>query len=352
MTSLVCNKEKAMNIEILDSEDYEWNEYVSSSYRATGAHLAGWRRVFERSFGHQSFYLMARDGGRVVGVLPLVLMKSRLFGRFLVSVPFLNYGGICAEDPISADSLLEAAIELAEVHGSTHIELRHQGEQRMDLPSRDHKVAMVLDLPDHWEDLWAGFRAKVRSQIRRPEKEGMYCTVGGVEKLDEFYEVFAHNMRDLGTPVYSKTFFENVLLEFPQKAHILTTMYGDRPVAAGIVFGHNGTLEIPWASSLRAYNHFAGNMLLYWTALKFACEQGFRRFDFGRSTPGEGTYRFKAQWGAAPVTLTWQYWLSKGEALPDITPKNPKYRLAIRIWRRLPIPVTRVVGPLIVKSIP
>jgi FemAB-related protein (PEP-CTERM system-associated) len=176
--------------------------------------------------------------------------------------------------------------------------------------------------------------------------------VGREELLDSFYDVFSENMRDLGTPVYAKAFFENMLGEFPGRTWIGVVRSGGRPVAAGILAGFRERLEIPWASSLRQFNRFSPNMLLYWTCLEFGCANGFRQFDFGRSTPNEGTYRFKEQWGAQPWPLHWFYWLPKGRPMPQVNPRNPKYRAAIGVWQHLPVSVTRLIGPSIVKYIP
>ena len=212
---------------------------------------------------------------------------------------------------------------------------------------------MLLELPNSPEYLWRSFTSKLKSQIRRPEKEGMYARIGKKEELDSFYKVFAINMRDLGTPVYSKKFFENILKEFPESTW-LCTVYNkeDKPLASGFLIGFKERIEIPWASSIRRYNQYSPNMLLYWCSLKFACENGFNIFDFGRCTPGEGTFRFKEQWGARPVQLRWHYWMRNGGPLPDINPENPRYKIAINIWKRLPVGLTRLLGPGIVKNIP
>jgi FemAB-related protein (PEP-CTERM system-associated) len=212
---------------------------------------------------------------------------------------------------------------------------------------------MRLELPQDSGELWKTFPSKLRSQIRRPEKEGMYVKSGGDEELDSFYAVFSVNMRDLGTPVYSKEFFRTVMKEFPETAWISTvyTKTGD-PAASGFFVGFKNIVEIPWASSLRWYNHCSPNMLLYWSALKSSCEKGYSVFDFGRSTPDEGTFKFKEQWGAKPVQLYWQYWMRNGGLLPQLNPKNPKYRIAIKIWQHLPVSLTRLIGPGIVKNLP
>ena len=172
------------------------------------------------------------------------------------------------------------------------------------------------------------------------------------EEVDAFYEVFSRNMRDLGTPVYAKRFFEIVLRELPTSSWICTVYLGETPIASGFLVSFRNGIEIPWASARREFNKLSPNMLLYWSCLKFACEQRFDTFDFGRSTPDRGPYRFKQQWGATPVPLVWHYHVPGDGPLPELNPQNPRYRLAVRAWQKLPLPITRSLGPLIVKSIP
>jgi FemAB-related protein (PEP-CTERM system-associated) len=180
----------------------------------------------------------------------------------------------------------------------------------------------------------------------------MTCRIGRLEELEGFYSVFSVNMRYLGTPVYPKLFFNNILEEFPENTWICSVYMGNTPVASGFLAGFKNRMEIPWASSLRSHNRFSPNMLLYWSCLKFACEQGYKTFDFGRSTAGESTYKFKEQWGATPSPMIWSYWVREEGNIPDLTPRNPKYRLAIGIWKRLPLPVTQILGPRIIRNIP
>ena len=330
-----------------------WDRYVLDHPFGTGYHLVAWGAIIERVFGHQTVYLMALDqDGRVRGVLPLVLLSSRLFGRFLVSLPYVTYGGVIADDSAVSESLLAEAASRAVALGAEHIELRHCGNHELDWPKKDHKVSMRLDLPQQYDTLMKSFPPKLRSQIRRGEKEGMLVHMGGVELLDDFYRVFSLNMRDLGTPVYGKQLFAEILHAFQKDAKLFTVLFEGNPVAAGFVYGFRQMLEIPWASSDRRYGRLAPNMLLYGTILKYACEQGYRCFDFGRSSKDSGTYRFKEQWGAKPVQLNWHYWLREGGALPELNPQNPKYQLAIRVWQRLPVSLTTVLGPMIVKYLP
>ena len=211
---------------------------------------------------------------------------------------------------------------------------------------------MILTLPDTHEVLWQGFTSKLRSQIKRPrqEKPRVYC--GGIEYLEDFYSVFARNMRDLGTPVYGKRFFLNILDSFPQESRIIVIRLDNRPVAAGFLMDHGDTLEIPWASTVREVNRLSMNMLLYWEVLKLAIAGKHRYFDFGRSSMDSGTFHFKQQWGAQPKRLHWHYWLRDTDGLPMLNPANPRYALMINLWKRLPLQLSKWLGPAIVKNLP
>ena len=331
----------------------EWDAYVEGHPQATGCHSWVWRTVIERSFQHPANYLVARDGsGTIRGVLPLVRFNSWLFGRFLVSLPFLNYGGILANHDAARRALLEAAIALARTHGCRHVELRHVARQLPDVPVKQHKVTMLMPLEATTEAAWKRLDNKVRNQVRKAEKSGLVGTVGGVDLLADFYPIFARNMRDLGTPVYARRFFEEILGAFPDRARVFVVRKDGTPVAAGIGCTWRDTIEVPWASSLREYRQMCPNMMLYWTAIKHGVDAGLRTLDFGRSTPGGGTYQFKKQWGAEPVPLHWEYWLPETSSIPDQGPANPRMQTAIRLWQRLPLAVANVVGPHVVRAIP
>lgn len=330
-----------------------WNSYVMRSAAATCYHLVAWKDIIERSFGHRTYYLYAEHGDKITGIFPIVHVNSKVFGNHFLSLPYFTYGGICADSEETFDALLRKAVSLAGEGSAEHIEMRHTASLFPSLPAKTAKVSMRLTLPDSSDGLWKSFPSKLRSQVQKAVKEGIYSETGREDQLDDFYDVFSHNMRDLGTPVYGKAFFRTILNAFPDSTWIMTVRTREgRAVAAGFLLGFRDMIEIPWASSLRKYNHQSPNMLLYWSALKFAADRGFGTFDFGRSTPGEGTYKFKQQWGAGPVQLYWHYWLNEGVAMPEINPKNPKYQLAIKIWRRLPVGLTRLIGPAIARNLP
>lgn len=342
-----------MNIRIASTEDSQSiDRYIDRSDTSSIYHKYAWCSVIKKSFGHEYYYLICEDNGFLGGILPMAHLKSKLFGNFLVSMPYFNYGGVCADTEINRNQLIEEAIKIADNIGASHIELR-QGEMLNNgFPYKSEKVSMKLNLPLSIDELFKSFPSKLRSQIKVPQKNGVTAKIGRIEELDNFYEVFSINMRHLGTPVYPKHFFKNILDHFPECTWICSVYFGDIPVASGFLVGFKNIMEIPWASSLRKYNKLGVNMLLYWTVLKFACEKGFTVFDFGRSTPGEGTFKFKEQWGAKPSPMRWHYWLRSNGTIPEITPHNPKYRMAIELWKKLPVPITRFLGPHIVKNIP
>lgn len=339
-------------ISLVDTLPGDWNSYVERNPAASIYHRAEWRALIKQAFGHEGRYFIARDNNHcVVGILPLIHLKSRLFGNFLVSMPYFNYGGAVADHPSIELALMKAANAHATTLGAGHIEYR-DNIPRDGWPVRDEKVNMILPLAGSENELWERFTPKLRAQIRRPQREDPRVLSGGKEYLDDFYSVFVRNMRDLGTPVYDRNFFSNIIETFPEACRIMVVRLGNRPVAAGFLIRYRDTLEIPWASTIREVNRLSINMLLYWEVLKYALLVGVRYFDFGRSSRDSGTFRFKQQWGARPVQLHWHYWLNDNSELPAINPDNPRYALAINIWKHLPLIVTRYIGPHIVKNIP
>lgn len=333
------------------NEHDAWNHYVESNPAASLYHRAEWKELIHNVFGHKCYFLYARSNEQVVGVLPLVRLNSKLFGDFMVSMPYFNSGGAIANSLLIEQKLMSAANDLAEKIGTGYIEYRDD-ITRNSLPVRTEKVNMILPLPDTEDDLWNSFPSKLRSQIRRAQREEIQVNIGGTECLTDFYTIFAQNMRDLGTPVYGKALFNKILQTFSESSRIITVYHGARPVASAFLLGHKDTLEIPWASTIKGVNHLGINMLLYWEVLKFAIKNQYLYFDFGRSTKGSGTFRFKQQWGAEPKQLYWHYWLPDNVEMPRLNPDNPKFALAINVWRRIPVFITKMIGPFIVKNLP
>lgn len=338
--------------EIRDGDGDVWDAFVEAQPAASAYHRFAWRSFFHDVFGLETRYLGAFVDGELAGVLPLVRQKSPFFGDFLVSLPFFNYGGLLSASAAATDALLTTARELCLRLGSRHVELRHDSALPIDLPARTDKVTMILELPGSGEALMASLKAKVRSQIKRPEREGIRSFDGGIELVPQFYRVFARNMRDLGTPVYPPRFFREVMARCAANGRIFLAEMGGKIVAAALVLGDGDRLEIPWASSLREANRFGVNMYLYWKVLEWAIARGYRSFDFGRCTKDSGTFRFKRQWNAEPVQLYWHYVLNGADELPMINHSNPRYRTLIDLWTRQPVWLANVVGPWLSKHLP
>jgi FemAB-related protein (PEP-CTERM system-associated) len=347
-----------MRIEVAEAAPADWDSFVASARDATAWHLASAVEIGRQAFGLRTWFVTARTPeGLLAGALPLVEQSSRLFGRFLTSLPFVNYGGILAAEPETVAALAEAAAALGRERGAKHVELRHSGEHpQLSWPSRLDKVSMVLPLPSSEEALSRQLGAKLRSQIKRADREKPQAQWGGAELLPEFHRVFALTMRDLGTPVYPLSFFEAVLRAVQERASVLIVRApsGGRtiPQAAAILVRHDSRCEVPWAAAGQEAKRRSLNMILYWEQLRHAIGQGAPAFDFGRSTMDSGTYRFKAQWGAQPLQLRWHYSLPAGSELPMLNAHNPKFALATAAWRRLPLPLANLLGPHLIRHLP
>jgi FemAB-related protein (PEP-CTERM system-associated) len=331
----------------------EWERFVGRSGRVPLSLHPAWLRVLEQGLKHVPYLIEAVEGEEIVGLLPLAFVQSRLFGRFLVGLPYLNYGGVFADDEIVAGRLVDRAIELADELDVRHLELRHK--KSIDHPRlltrTGHKVHMIRELPANPEVLWKQLQSNVRNHIRKGQKSGLVVAWGGEELLPEFYDVFSHNMRDLGTPVSSSELFRAAIRQFPDRVELCVVRLEAKAVAAGLLVHGWKTTEIPSASSLRSYNSTNANSLMYWNLLERAVQRGQETFDFGRSTPGTSVCSFKEQWGAKPEPAEWQYYMRAGNS-DDMRPDNPRYERLIRVWQRLPVWITRRIGPKIVRGIP
>jgi FemAB-related protein (PEP-CTERM system-associated) len=296
--------------------------------------------------------LAADRGGAIAGVLPLVIMRSRLFGRFAISLPFLNAGGLLADDTEAGDALVTAAVRVAQAARVRYLELRHTSRLCPSLLERRHRVAMTLGLQDTVDHQWEALDRKVRNQVRKAEKSRLTPVTGGVDLLDAFYDVFSRNMRDLGTPVFPLALFREAVTTYPQLTTVACVYKGEQAIAGAIVHRRGDWAEVIWASALREFNSLCANVFLYWQLIRTMIEQGCRTLEFGRCAPGEGTFHFKRQWGAEPQPLVWEYWTQSGAIDFDASPRNPKYARAVAAWRHLPLSLTTAIGPRIVRCIP
>ncbi len=337
--------------------------FLASAPARAGAcleHDPRWLDVLREAMGHRTLALIARaDGedGPITGYLPLAQLSSRLFGRFLVSLPYLNRAGVVALDDASRDALIDEAAALSRELNADYLQLRHDHgavTHRRLTHNTHEKVVMTLDLPDA-DGLWASLPSKVRNLIRKAERSDLSMRWGGVELLDDFYSIFAVNMRDLGTPVYPRRLFEAILTRFAGDAELGVVRHEGFPIAGALLLhdrvGPAPTTQVPSASCLRQFNPINANMWMYHRLLGRAIERGSVCFDFGRTTPGSGPHRFKKQWKAQPRQTTWQHHLRRGEP-GAMRPDDPAMRRRIEVWKKLPVWVTRLVGPSIVRGIP
>jgi len=328
----------------------EWDAFVRRQAGWTHFHLFGWRTVFEKSYGHNGVYLAAHDSaGSLAGVLPLVRVRSPLFGHYLVSMPFVNYGG-----PLGSDDAVRALVAEARAIATRDkvklLELRSRRELPIDLPVSHRKITVTLPLPTGSpEPLWAGFDGNVRRRVKRSQKAGIEIRFG-LDQVGPFYDVFTQHMRDMGTPVHSRRLFDAVAEVFPD-AWFGCAWYQGHPIAGIGGFVWDKEFEVTWASALYAHKELAANMHLYWTFMERCIAQGISLFNFGRCTPGEGTHRFKLQWGSNDEALWWyQSAATEGGGTPS--PDDARYAWGPRIWKKLPLVLANVLGPHIVRGIP
>ncbi|SMC26405.1 FemAB-related protein, PEP-CTERM system-associated [Desulfacinum hydrothermale DSM 13146] len=338
------------------SDRAAWDAYVAAHPRGTPFHTTAWKQMVELSFDHRSTYLVAEEFRRVgespalVGVLPLFEMRSRLFGHYFLSVPFAESGGVLADSPQVERVLIHDATALVARRDAAYLELRNR--RPVDgLPTKDLYVSFRKEMASDPDQNLKAIPRKSRRMVRVGMKRGLWSETGS-HLLDTFYQILAANYHRLGTPVFSRRLFRNLLDAFGRRAQILVvrTRQGV-PVAAVLSLFWRDAVMPYYAGSLFAYRHLAPNDFMYWELMRRSCLAGFRWFDFGRSKKGTGSYAFKKHWGFEPEPLAYQYVLHRTRALPDVSPANPRYRLLIQMWRRLPHGVTRLVGPPIARHL-
>ncbi len=340
-----------MNVDLCKTAT-AWDNYVAHSSNASNYHRWVWGQVIQETYGHTPYYLAAKNGESICGVLPLVSIRSRIFGNSLVSVPFFSYGGVLADSREAARLLTDAAQELAEEVGARHVELRQGSQLETSWADVAPKVTMEVELPATVEELSGRLSPKMRKRIRYASNHGLEAEWSEGEAVSQFYPIFATNMRNLGTPVYPRNWFANICQGVPGEIRILTLREQGQAVASAFVSIYRDTVELPWAASLPESREKFSPLLLYWTLLEWALKNGYRRVDLGRCTPGSGNYDFKRRWGCIEKPLHWYYWLAPGTPVPELRPDNARYRMAVRIWRHLPVRLTTALGPLVVRAIP
>ncbi len=313
-----------------------WEAYFQQFAPCPLSRHPAWLKVLQRGLGHEPICVEALDKGQTRGLLPLAYLRSWLFGRFLASLPYVNYGGVIAGDSQAAFALIDRAVQLADEREVRFLELRHERvalEHPALMLRESAKVHMHLDLPPTPEVLWSQLSAKVRNQVRKGQRTAFEIRWG------------------LGTPAFGQRLFRAILEQFPEQAELCVLRWQRQPVAGALLLHGLGITEVPSASAARESRQSNVNMLMYWHLLRRAIERGQATFDFGRSSPDSGTFRFKKQWGAKPIPAKWQYYLRTG-TMDEMRKENPRYERMIRIWQRLPLALTRLLGPWIVRGIP
>ena len=332
---------------------HEWMDFLGQTKEASPYCHPDWLDTICVGLGHSPIVIVARKGQEIKGILPLAHMRHWIFGDHLVSLPFVNSAGIVARDNVIAGSIIDRAVEVARQLRVRHLQLRHEseiGHANLSEALRT-KVHMRLALPASKDELWKLIGSKTRNLVRKSESQNLTVVWGKHELLDDFYSVFSRNMRDLGTPAFSKALFAKILGHESTPAELCIIRKADVPIAGALLVHHKGITEVPSASCLREFNGTNANMLMYWNLLLCAVGRSQTQFDFGRSTVDSNTYRFKAQWGAKPSPAIWQYHVIQG-SIGDTRPESSKYGRAIRTWSRLPVWLTRLIGPSIVRGIP
>lgn len=347
-----------MNIRrAITTDRHKWDEFVHSHPNSAPYQLFGWTKAVEEAYSFKKINLISEKNGFVSGVLPMTLFKIPLKKPVLISLPYCDLGCLLTENSSTEEALFNYAIKTAKEINASSIELRGQVSQSLldkcsfPFSKRENKVRMLLSLPGTSKELWEGFKSKLRSQIRKAEKNGLHFEIAN-HKTDDFYAVFSRNMRDLGSPVHSKEWIQQIIKQLGNDVILGLVYHQDMAIGAGLIVKTGRKVSIPWASTLRFYNRLNPNMLLYWGFLEYAADNNCNLFDFGRSTPGGGTYRFKTQWGAQPQPLIWQTIYLHGSPSSPTHSSNGKMRIyQERIWQKLPLSFVNAVGPKVRKYI-
>lgn len=336
--------ERLSIVEATEASAATWNAFVEAHPDGSTFHRWELREVY----GHEAPYLAAYAGGELRGVLPLVRVKSFIFGHYLVSLPFVSYGGPLGDGPAQR-ALTARAAELG--HGAKLTELRSRVPLDTALTPVNRKITVVLDVvPNDYEATFKQFDSKLRSQVRRGEKEGLVVRFGR-DQAAAYHKVFAEHMRDLGSPAHGLRFFERLADALGERAWIGVAYLGEEPVAAGFAIENGTEVEISWASALRRHQKLSPNMTLYGAFIKRTCERGFSAFNFGRCTEGSGTHKFKKQWGARDEPLLWFQAATNTQVAPPHA-EHGGFKAAIAAWQRLPLPVANAVGSRLIGGIP
>lgn len=327
-----------------------WEAFVAQADDATFFHRAAWKTVIERSFGHECHFLLARRGERISGVLPLVHIDSRFFGKALISTAFGVVGGPLASDDESLNALDAAARSLAERLGVDYLEYRLGAASTRNWPADTETYAQFRKpLPADPDDVLPSIPRKRRAEVRKAMAAGLASRVE--RDVERFYPVYAASVRGLGTPVYARAYFRNLIDAFGDDCDVLTVLHRERPVSSVLSFYFRDTVLPYYGGGIDEARGLAANDFMYWQLMRRASQRGLRIFDFGRSKVGTGAFAYKRHWGFEARGLHYEYLLLRRRELPRLNPSNPKFRLLIAIWKHLPLAVCNLLGPRIARDL-
>ncbi len=330
-------------------EAHKWDDYVYQHESGTFFHLSAWRQVLKQAFGHDAYFLYAHSNNQIRGILPLGHIRSRLFGNSLISLPFCVYGGVLASDPAAQTALEDAALTLGKKLKVGSIEYRNQSNVHPDWPTKDLYVSFKKEIDSDAEVNLKAIPRKQRAVVRKGIKSGMLSQWD--ENVDSLYRVYSESVRNLGTPVFSKKYFQILKQTFQDKCSILSITHEGEVLSSVMNFYFRDQVLPYYGGGVSTARHMRANDFMYWELMRRSAEQGIKVFDYGRSKIDTGSYRFKKHWGFEPTPLSYQYVLVNDQDMPNVSPSNPKYDLMIRVWRKLPIGVSRLIGPWVAKDL-
>ncbi|WP_102797856.1 FemAB family XrtA/PEP-CTERM system-associated protein [Bowmanella denitrificans] len=326
----------------------DWDSYVEGCESASFFHLSGWLKVNEQVYGHKGHYLYASDGQRIVGVLPLVEQKSRLFGHALVSTPFCVYGGVAADTNEVQVALEDAAMALAEQLGVGYLELRNKvASSHPKLVEKCAHSFFAWPLADTPEAILAGVKKKQRAVIRHSLNANLSFRVDGDTRTA--YDIYSESVRNLGTPVFPSKYFQALKAIFTERCDVLTVEHQGKAVSSVLNFYFRDQVLPYYGGGLPQARDLKSNDFMYYQLMCSAQQRGYGYYDFGRSKDDSGAYQYKKHWGMEPVPLHYQFYLVKAAELPNLSPNNPKYQFFIKAWQKLPLWLSRALGPMLSK---
>ncbi len=337
-----------LHISVCQPEQYsDWDNYIKSHLEGTFFHLSGWKKIMEKSFSFNCPYLVAEANQKIVGLLPLVEVKSFLFGHSLTSLPFCVFGGALADTPEIKTALEKKACDIAEELGVDYLELRYKTEQKNDFLVKSVHSYFTTELNDGHDEILLSIKKKQRAVVRHSLKNEL--TVDVNKDINDFYHIYSTSVRNLGTPVFSKKYMQNILTEFPDCSDILAVSHNGKTISSVMNFYYKDQVLPYYGGGTVEARHLKSNDHMYYKLMCHAFDRGCKLFDFGRSKNDSGPYKYKKTWGMEPQPIFHYYHLVKATELPNLSPNNPKYALFIKLWQKLPLKVSQIIGPFLSK---